>query len=217
MSVTYLFLILFFCSYAYDISLMIEPAGDAQHAGRIIDDCFERGIALQCAESLKKQIEQTYPGVRIILSRFPGESLEQLQNANFANRLGVDLYISLHFYQESQAKHTITFYYFSYNNVTDFWHKRNDELAFVPYDKAHFDSIGQSKSYATLFFDTFSKKEFNSLFDVREPIGIPFKPLIGIALPAIAIEASLKKKEDWKLYCKPIIDVFDKVCYGSGQ
>lgn len=215
MPIIVLFIVFIWTVYSHDITIMIEPAGDAQHAGRIIDDCFERGIALQCAESLKKQLEQNYPGLRVILSRFPGESLEELQNANFANRLGVDLYISLHFYQEDQAKHHVAIYYFCYNNVTDFWHKREEQLSFVPYDKAHLDSIVPSKNYASTFYNALCKKEYNALFNVYKPLALPFKPLIGIALPAIALEASLKKKDDWKLYCNPILDAVEKILYGD--
>ncbi len=34
-------------------TIMIDPAGDAKHTGRLIGDTLERGISLQCAEQLK--------------------------------------------------------------------------------------------------------------------------------------------------------------------
>ena len=40
-------------------TLMLDPAGDAQYPGRIIDDSFERGITLQCVEELQRVIRQT--------------------------------------------------------------------------------------------------------------------------------------------------------------
>ena len=66
---------------------MLDPAGDAQNPGRTIDDNFERGITLQFAEKLKEMLQEKFPTIRVVLSRTPGESLQPLQNANFANRL----------------------------------------------------------------------------------------------------------------------------------
>ena len=71
---------------------MLDPAGDAQYPGRIIDDSFERGITLQCVEELQRAITRQFPHVRVVLTRFPGETCQPLQNAHFANRLDVDLY-----------------------------------------------------------------------------------------------------------------------------
>src|SRR5579859_5868722 len=69
-------------------SIMLDPAGDAQITGRIIDDSYERGITLQLCEDIKKQLEADHPkNTRIVLTRFPGETIDPLQNANFANRL----------------------------------------------------------------------------------------------------------------------------------
>src|SRR3972149_4092399 len=76
-------------------TIMIDPAGDAKRAGRMLEDNFERGITLSCANCLKHDLEKKYTNVRVILSRFPGETLESMQNANFANRLQVDFYISI--------------------------------------------------------------------------------------------------------------------------
>ena len=39
------------------VTLMINPAGDAQNAGRIVGDCYERGLTLQFAEKLQKVID----------------------------------------------------------------------------------------------------------------------------------------------------------------
>ena len=79
---------------------MINPFGDAQYAGRIVDDSFERGLTLQFAEELQRKISKILP-VRVVLSRFAGETLENLQVANFSNRLQVDFFISIHFYKSN--------------------------------------------------------------------------------------------------------------------
>ena len=78
-------------------SIMLDPAGDAKHTGRQIDDNLERGISLQFTEKLKQTLEKQHPEIHVVLSRFPGETIYHLQNANFANRLEVDFYLSIHF------------------------------------------------------------------------------------------------------------------------
>lgn len=192
-------------SLIQSLTIMLDPAGDAKHAGRVIEDSFERGITLQCAERLKKLLEQYDPTLRVILTRFPGETLEPLQNANFANRLEVDCYISIHFYYEHEAKPQVFLYYFM-NNPTDCWKKQSTQLLFEPYDKAHVHHAATAKEYAELVKHVMSKSDYSSLFDVQGFWGIPFKPLIGIVSPvAIGIEASLKKKDQWTMYLDPIL------------
>lgn len=184
-------------------TIMIEPAGDAKHAGRIIEDCFERGITLQYAEELKKVLEKKRPGIRIILSRFPGESLEPLQNAHFANRLGVDLYISINFFKGKEGKQTLYMYHFLYNPTTDYWKQNKDSLSFIPFDQAHKPFLTATKNYAQSMVKTLQAL-YNTQFEIHGIIGLPFKPLIGIAAPAIAIEASIHAKNDWKMYIEPL-------------
>jgi len=187
---------------SYQMTLMIDPAGDAQHVGRKIDDCFERGITLQYTEQLKKGLEEEYPGIRIILTHLPGEIVQPLQNANFANRLNVNLFLSIHFYHESLPKPNLYIYYFSYgNNLCN----RTFDLCFYPYEQAYLFSKEKTAAWAQQIKEGLSQEAFCSLFDIKGPYGPPFKPLIGIKCPAIAIEAGLKQANDWQQYIKPLI------------
>lgn len=188
---------------AQQFTIMLDPAGDAKHAGRVIEDSFERGITLQCAEKLKKQLEVHDSKVRVILTRFPGESLEPLQNANFANRLEVDLYISFHFYYEDLPKPELFIYYFV-NDTTDSWQKPTTTLSFVTYDKAHRDKLAVTKKAAETLEKFLKRELFASLFECKGVYGIPFKPLVGIVGPALGIEMSLKKKDQWSTYLNPL-------------
>jgi len=190
---------------------MLEPAGDAKHAGREIDDCFERGITLQFAESLKKNLEVTYPGIRVILSRFAGESLEPLQNANFANRLQVDFYLSIHFFLEKEEKPQLFLYQFAYNATTDFWPFVHKTLIFIPYDQAHRAYAQLSKTYGKFIVDHLQTKKYKKYFETKGLFALPFKPLIGINCPALALEASLKNKNDWKVLVSPLIQSLQNI------
>jgi N-acetylmuramoyl-L-alanine amidase len=202
-------LILFFlCAFSTTtahtkFSIMLDPAGDAQHTGRKLDDNFERGVTLQCADALKKVLESRYPTVRIVLTRFPGETVSYLQNANFANRLSVDLYININFYQEHAVKPQLYIYCFSYGD--EFLQKQAD-LCFCPFDRAYLSNHVITTAWANKIKHAFESGPYNTQFDIKGVFKVPFKPLLGLKAPAIAIEAGLKNKDDWQLYVLAVAD-----------
>ena len=187
-------------------TLMLDPAGDAKHAGRKIDDCFERGITLQAAEQLKKNLENKFNNLRVILTRFPGESLEEKQNASFANRLDVDFYLSIHFYYETQKANRLTLYYFLLDPTIDFWQQPETGLSFIQYNKAHKKKLSTTKKYGEKMAEILKTKDSSSLFQFTGLFGLPHKPLLGIASPAISIEIGLKNKKDWEQYLMLILE-----------
>lgn len=187
------------------ITIMLDPAGDAQHIGRLLGDSLERAVTQQFVTALQERLENKYPHVRIVLTRQPGQTLQPLQNANFANRLHVDLYLSINFYQEHSQKPVLYLYNFSYND--DFITKKFD-LAFCTYDQAHLQSYSTTTAYGAMvkeYLDTQNK------FAVKGLYKLPFKPLIGITSPALAFEAGLKHKEDWVYFVEPIAQSLDAI------
>lgn len=185
-------------------TIMLDPSGDAKNTGRIIDDTFERGLTLQYAQELQKQLEAQLPATRIILTRFPGESLEPLQNATFANRLNTDLYISINFYQETKNISQLFLYYCMYNPITDFWKKKNDTLNFYPYNQAHRSALDTSYYYANVLEKQLPAFSKSSHAVINAKMGIPFAPLIGVQAPAIGIEIGLIQKNDWHNFIAPV-------------
>jgi hypothetical protein len=183
---------------------MIDPAGDVNHALREIDDVYERGLTLKCAEALQKKLEKEHADIRVILTRFPGESLEPLQNANFANRLSVDCYITIHFYKETEAKPHLFLYHYLNNALTDGWKQQSDEFVFIPYDQAHRKNLSIAKTWGNLMVQVFENMPYVQQFDCKGLLGIPHKSLVGIIAPAFCIEASLKTKDDWVVYVQPL-------------
>jgi N-acetylmuramoyl-L-alanine amidase len=197
------------CYYqARPITIMINPAGDAKHTGRSIEDTFERSITLQYAEQLKKAIELTYPYMSVILTRFPGDMVNPLQHANFANRLHVNLYLSIHFYRETGIKPNVYLYRFSYN---DDFVVPSQSLAFYAYDQAHLLANKKTTAWCEQVKQMFTQPEYTKKFNVHGIYKIPFAPLIGIQAPALAIEASLKNKDEWTTYVEPLVACIGKL------
>jgi N-acetylmuramoyl-L-alanine amidase len=191
-------------------TIMIDPAGDAKHTGRLIQDTLERGISLQCAEQLKTTLIQKFKNMRVILTRVPGETIQPLQHASFANRLGVDLYISLYFYHEPETPAHVTLYHYVENNTVDFWHKPIN-LCFYQVNQAHLLNLKITQTWGKMILEVLQDKKCSKFFKARGFFGIPFTPLVGIKSPAIAIEVGLKNKQDWQKIIDPIVIAIERI------
>jgi len=189
-------------------TLMLDPAGDSQNTGRLIEDCLERGITLQFVQRLKQELEQKIDNLRVTLSRSPGEKVARLQNANFANRLDVDCYLSIHFYKETEVKPRVYIFTFGYND--DFITKKPD-LYFYPYDKAHLINKDITKQWAHNIQDIFLLEENKKRFEFCGLRSLPFKPLIGVKAPAIGIEVGLCAKHDWQNCIDIFFDIISEI------
>ena len=186
-------------------TLMLNPDGDTQNAGRMLQDSFERGVTLQFCTLLKKELEKNCKNLSVVLTRFPGETIEYLQNANFSNRLNSDLYLSIHFYKETEVLPNLYIYYFL---KEPFYTKNPVTLHFYTFDNAFLLNIQKTIEYAELIRTTLKK---NNKFKTKKTMGIPFKPLVGIVAPAIAIEAGIKDYDNLKTYLEPISEAIYKI------
>lgn len=191
-------------------TIMIDPAGDAKHTGRLIGDTLERGISLQCAEQLKTILTRMFKNIRVILTRVPGETIQPLQNASFANRLGVDLYLSLYFYHEPETPAHVTLYHYLENPVTDFWHKPI-ALSLYQVNQAHLLNLKTTQAWGKIILEILQDKKSSKFFRPQGLFGIPFTPLVGIKAPAIAVEVGLKNKQDWQQIIDPLIVAIERI------
>lgn len=187
-------------------TIMLDPAGDAQTPGRVIGESFERGITVQYAETIKALLEKNLSNVRVLLTRFPGETLEPLQNAAFSNRLGADLFISIHFYQESEQPAQCSLFYYMSDPASDMWQKRQTPLSWQPYNKAHLAAIRQSAHYAALLYQALKPYYRRGLFKLNDVMGIPCRPLAGVQAPAIMCEIGLHTKDSWTFLTGPVAE-----------
>lgn len=195
--------------------IMLAPAGDAQHVGRAIGDTFERGLTLQCAHYLQTHIQERMPTITVVLHENTGKKTEPLEYAQIANRLKVDLYISLHFYHDEDAL-TLNLYHYLQHPVTDVWNTRqHGSIALIPYDQAHKQMAPTTHTIIKQLRTLLNEQQARTFF-VPAPIGFPFKPLVGIQAPAIGIEMSLQQKEQWQIYAATItealITMLTKIC-----
>jgi N-acetylmuramoyl-L-alanine amidase len=179
------------------ITIVLDPAGDAHNVGRIIDDAFERSLTYLCIQSLKQLLEKNNSILRVLITKSAGQAIESFYNANFANQLNTDIYITISCYQLHEKYNTIDIYYVLYNPITDFWHKKSSQLGFIPFDQAYLNNLTKTAHYAKIISDTLKAAGRTHNFLCSSPCGIPYKPLGGIMAPAIALELGISTKDSW--------------------
>lgn len=190
-------------------TVMIDPAGDAKDPGRVIDDTYERSLTMQLAEELKSILEKNNRGLKVIFTRRPGEALEALQNVSFSNRLSVNLYIRLSFFEQPSGKPSLYIYSLIYDPAIDFIQKSASDLALLSYDQAYKVSLSHTKEYAQKLSEACNPKKFTCYGH----LAIPYKPLIGIMAPSIGIEIGITRKNQWKQLVAPLATALQKSIY----
>jgi N-acetylmuramoyl-L-alanine amidase len=174
------------------ITIMLDPAGDARHAGRTIGDSFERTITLEFAYALKKALESC--GDTVMITRNPGDVITQEQKATFANRMMPALYLSIHAYHEPSSKPTIALFRHSYD---DSFITKSFDLGFIPTDQAHRTSSAQSAKIVSHLLDLLNQN-YHQLCTRQGIFAVPFAPLTAIQCPACAVEFGLPDSSSWQ-------------------
>ena len=185
--------------------ILINPAGHAKSVGRRLVESVERAVTFKFAESLQKEMQEKYQ-LRVVLTRYPGEEIVDWESASFANRLGVDFYLSLHVYREEVVKPKIFLYHLLYNPMVDLAYRSFDTYSFIPVHQAHFANIGKTRFWGKCIKDVLSTDWHKKRFDFYGLYGIPLRPLCGIIAPALAIEVGICQEDQWKSLVDPLVD-----------
>jgi len=183
--------------------VMINPAGDAKHTGRKLSNSYERAITFKIAESLTKELESRY-GMRVIVTRVPGDELVPLQNASFANRAHVDFFINLNVYKEEHEKPKICLMHRMLDPLADLAKRSYPLLELTPVEYVHMRNIYKTKSFSERITMVMTQPDYQNLFDFSDIHGLPIKPLEGIVAPAVLFDIGLNDEEKWPMLVEPI-------------
>jgi N-acetylmuramoyl-L-alanine amidase len=196
--------ILFFVSlsvhiYAKKFTIMVSPEGDAANQGRTLADGYERGFTRQYAQALKEALEQD-SNIRVIFSHENNETASQEHKANFANRLQVDLYLSINFY--ASEKPIIQIYY--YQSAPFSAPINAQELVLYPMNKAYVKNQLTTCNWSTKWR---SLNQYSGQLHADGPTPAPIKQLEGIIAPAFVLDMGAQKMLDVHAYIKPISQI----------
>jgi hypothetical protein len=183
--------------------IMINPAGDAKHTGRKLTNNYERAIAMKLADSLAKAVENRY-GMKVLITRAPGDELIHLQNASFANRVNVDFFININIYKEDHEKPRLYLFHRMLDPLADLARRTYPLLELASVNTAHMRNIHKTKSFGERIKMVMTQQDYQNLFDFSGVHGLPIKPLEGIVAPAVLFDIGLNDEERWPMFVEPI-------------
>lgn len=190
------------------VTIVLVPAGDARSQGRSLEHQFESSSAMSYAQDVKMALEKKYPEIRVLISHKVGDIVRQYQIPTMANTVGVDLVLTVNCYHERGPKPELYIYQFSYGE--DFVSKVTD-LHWYFMSSAYLFSKSTTRAWAPLLVQGLNGASYKSLFTVKGPYAMPFEPLIGIKVPAIGLEMSLKRDDDWSVFTDPLVASLDPI------
>lgn len=172
--------------------IMIDPAGDFQQSGGTLRKKYEHKETYACAEQLKEVLNQQATIESILTTYQPDKkNLPEPYNASQPNCLDVDLFIRIQICKEETEKPSITIYHLLLDPVCDKAKRPDKPFEFTPLHFAHIRNITKTETLCNQFKENLISDQYQSLFTVRGPYGLPLKPLVGISSPALLIEIGL--------------------------
>lgn len=101
-------------------TIVLDPGHGGENLGALgVVQIQEKYLTLELAYRLRKELQQKYPDARVILTRYWDQSLSLSDRVHFANRMGADIFLSLH-YNAAPHQHAIGFetYFLAADEVT---------------------------------------------------------------------------------------------------
>jgi hypothetical protein len=187
--------------------ILIMPAGDAHTIGRYIGDSVERSLTLHYGQKMKSYIESHDTSMTVYLSRKAGDVVYFLQNAHLANCLDVDLALSLHFYQETEARPHFCMY--TYKDASSFI-KPTSQLMLYPYYQAYLFNQDKTDRFVNYFIKSLSGCAYQTLFTVHQPMSFPALPLAGLIPIACMMEIGVKDDLNYESTLESVCDILLK-------
>lgn len=187
--------------------VLIMPAGDAHTIGRYIGDNVERSLTLHYGQKMKSYIETHDASMTVYLNRKAGDIVHFLQNAHLANCLDVDIALSIHFYQETEARPHVFVY--TYKDVSSFI-KPTQQLLLYPYYQAYLFNQEKTDRFVKHLTQSLSHASYQTLFTTHQPMSFPALPLAGIIPIACMIEIGVKDDYSYDSTVQPLCDALLK-------
>lgn len=179
---------------ARSLTIVLDPAGDLRDAGRTLGDEFERTLTYRLAESLERAVSRMTTA-RIIIARHPGERRELFQTASYANRLPADLVLHLSLFPSQQERPEFFVYALSYQPDVDVWMRISEPLLeFLPFHDAHRRVLLRNYAAMTQLQASLQQQRVRG-FILHEGRMVPYKPLVGMTVPAVGIECGMRRSD----------------------
>lgn len=179
--------------------IILDPAGDHKKVGRTLATCYERSITLQLCEALKKELAHTYPNCTITITHTIGESLNQEQRAQIANKSNANFFIHISCFEDTSIKPQIMSYYYMQSNIVSY---KPTPYSLIPADKAHEIHYATTKKLVHQIYSSLQKQ--NSIYTIIPPHAIPDARLKYIQIPSCTLEIGISRTFPWTTCVNPL-------------
>jgi N-acetylmuramoyl-L-alanine amidase len=184
-------------------TVILDPAGDAQHTGRSLSLGYERSVTLYIAGEIQRIILQRCPHITVLLTRQPGQLTNFLQTAQFANRVPATLFVRLHAFEEkTHTIPSITVYRYRHEDEVPLTH----QLAFVPAQQAYRYALTTTTAYTATINQLLSQDIYRTQCHYGGIFGIPLIALVGIQVPAVVIDSGVTNQQSVSVTAQIIAD-----------
>lgn len=79
-------------------TIVLDPGHGGENEGAIgVASIHEKYLTVELALELRNELQRRYPNTRIILTRYWDRELSLQERVHFANKVGADLFLSLHY------------------------------------------------------------------------------------------------------------------------
>lgn len=201
------FLVFVLVSNSYAFKVIVDPAHGGHDNGIKTEASIEKDIVLKCANSMKNIIASK--NINVLLTREVDINLSQEERAGYSNKMGGDLFISLHTnFSFSPKKYGTEIYLFEEAPPEEF-------PLLIRWDRVPLKHIKISIRITQKIVERFR----NFFADVKVKKAKVY-PLVGVDMPAMVLELDYLSHTpfpSWNLlmikcesFAKSIIDVINK-------
>jgi len=169
--------------------LIIASQGNNQNPGRTIDDSFESEISINFAYALRDKIM-----ARSSLAKVMIQKSDNLQAAQFANKLDTDLYLDISACKHANGPSGFSLYQFTYHENSII---KDNGLSFFPIDQIYLVNQARTSDYLQIIVEYCKQLQATAFKGYYK---LPYKPLLAVKAPSIGIELLLHTKTDWTLF-----------------
>ncbi len=175
--------------------------------GRVIDGEFEKDILFAWARVLQDQLTQTIPSLQVIILGQTEKEYDQTRLISQANRLNPDLIISLNLFQ-AQTRPQLFMYHVLFSKEPPIWEKPT-RLVFLPYEQAYIKHAHKSTLIGESIYESL-KMQRKETYELKNFLGVPYKPLMGLLPPALGIEFGSMNAKSWELTVPSLTEAIRK-------
>lgn len=168
--------------------LMLSPIGDARNEGRKAPEGSERAVTRDIANALAHEMLRNYPEIRVLFTHMAGETITQLDKAQYANTTGTSLYLVIGCYNAPQTHITLL----TAQRDNHMIMKMSDQ-ALYPISQAW--RLAPSYEYGQKLTLALNRGAAHKHMPPSVLYEAPLKDLRAIAVPAIVIDIGLSTRE----------------------